>query len=61
MVTSYWNMLDRCLLYTGVTRARNFVVVVGSERAIHKAINTQKASKRYTALKERLQQEVKVA
>lgn len=61
MVTSYWNMLDRCLLYTGVTRARNFVVVVGSERAIHKAINTQKASKRYTSLKERLQQEVKVA
>lgn len=58
MTTSYWNMLDRCLLYTGWTRARDFAVVVGSERAIRKALDTQKSTKRYTALKERLSSEL---
>jgi nicotinamide mononucleotide adenylyltransferase len=49
-------MLQRNLLYTAVTRAKRIVVLVGSRRALAKAVRTQGAGRRYTALTERLQQ-----
>ena len=52
---SAWMMLQRNLLYTAVTRARRIVVLVGSRRALAKAVRTQGAGRRYTALTERLQ------
>jgi exodeoxyribonuclease V alpha subunit len=48
-------MLQRNLLYTAVTRARQSVVLVGSRRALAKAVRTQGAGRRHTALTERLQ------
>jgi exodeoxyribonuclease V alpha subunit len=48
-------MLQRNLLYTAVTRAKRIVVLVGSRRALAKAVRTQGAGRRYTALTERLQ------
>ena len=42
------------LLYTAVTRAKRLVVLVGSKRALAKAVRTQGAGRRYTALTERL-------
>ena len=54
VTTSAWLMLQRNLLYTAVTRARRMVVLVGSRRALAKAIRTQGAGRRYTALTERL-------
>ena len=52
---SAWLMLQRNLLYTAVTRAKQLVVLVGSRRALAKAVRTQGAGRRYTALTQRLQ------
>jgi exodeoxyribonuclease V alpha subunit len=54
VTTSAWLMLQRNLLYTAVTRAKRVVVLVGSRRALAKAVRTQGAGRRYTALTERL-------
>jgi exodeoxyribonuclease V alpha subunit len=55
VTTSAWLMLQRNLLYTAVTRAKRIVVLVGSRRALAKAVRTQSAGRRYTALTQRLQ------
>jgi exodeoxyribonuclease V alpha subunit len=54
LVMGAWLMLQRNLLYTAVTRAKRIVVLVGSRRALAKAVRTQGAGRRYTALTERL-------
>jgi exodeoxyribonuclease V alpha subunit len=54
VTTSAWLMLQRNLLYTAVTRAKRIVVLVGSRRALAKAVRTQGAGRRYTTLTERL-------
>ena len=47
-------MLQRNLLYTGVTRAKKLVVLVGSRRALAVAVRTRGAGRRHTALDYRL-------
>ncbi len=54
VTTSAWTMLQRNLLYTGVTRAKKLVVLVGSDRALAKAIRTAGSGRRQTALALRL-------
>jgi len=54
LTTSAWLMLQRNLLYTAVTRAKRLVVLVGSKRALTKAVRTEGAGRRHTALAERL-------
>ncbi len=54
LVQTAWLMLQRNLLYTAVTRARQLVVLVGSRRALAKAIRTPGNGHRYTALDDRL-------
>jgi exodeoxyribonuclease V alpha subunit len=54
VTTSAWLMLQRNLLYTAVTRAKQMVVLVGSRRALAKAVRTQSAGRRYTVLAQRL-------
>jgi exodeoxyribonuclease V alpha subunit len=49
-----WMMLQRNLLYTGVTRAKKLVVLVGSRRALAVAVRTRGSGKRHTALDHRL-------
>jgi exodeoxyribonuclease V alpha subunit len=56
LTMSAWMMLQRNLLYTAVTRAKRIVVLVGSRRALAKAVRTPGAGRRYTALTQRLQQ-----
>jgi exodeoxyribonuclease V alpha subunit len=58
LTMSAWLMLQRNLLYTAVTRAKQLVVLVGSRRALAKAVRTQGAGRRYTALTQRLQPEL---
>lgn len=53
--SSYTTMLQRNLLYTAVTRAREKVILVGSENAIQKALLNEEGDFRYTLFKERLQ------
>jgi exodeoxyribonuclease V alpha subunit len=54
LTTGSWLMLQRNLLYTAVTRAKRLVVLVGSKRALAKAVRTEGAGRRHTALAERL-------
>jgi exodeoxyribonuclease V alpha subunit len=54
LTTSSWMMLQRNLLYTGVTRAKQLIVLAGSRRALAQAIRTPGAGRRHTALTYRL-------
>ena len=60
MVRSHYIMLQRNLLYTAVTRAKEKVMVVGSKNAVYTAVNNDKTRKRYSLLAERLQQDDEV-
>ncbi len=54
VMPQHFVMLQRNLLYTGVTRAKKMVVLVGTERAIGMAVNNDRVARRYTALAWRL-------
>jgi exodeoxyribonuclease V alpha subunit len=54
LTTSSWMMLQRNLLYTGITRAKQLIVLVGSRRALAQAVRTPGAGRRHTALTHRL-------
>jgi exodeoxyribonuclease V alpha subunit len=54
LVTQHYLMLQRNLLYTAITRARELCVLVGSRRAIAMAVRNDAVSQRYTALSWRL-------
>lgn len=55
MDPSHAIMLQRNLLYTAVTRARERCVIVGSRKAVGMAVSCVKARKRYSSLKEWIQ------
>src|SRR5205823_13482316 len=55
--TQHFVMLQRNLLYTGITRGRKLVVVVGSRKALSMAVQRQDTTRRYSALSRRLQEE----
>ncbi len=57
-IPPYGPMLQRNLLYTAITRARRKVILVGTESAIERAVNTVEHTKRYSLFKERLQHKV---
>jgi exodeoxyribonuclease V alpha subunit len=48
--TQHFVMLERSLLYTGVTRARKLVVLVGDPKAVRIAVSKQETRKRHTGL-----------
>ena len=54
ILTSHYMLLQRNLLYTAITRARELAVIVGSKKAIGMAVNRNIVEKRYTSLKELL-------
>jgi len=54
LVTAHYMMLQRNLLYTAVTRAKQLCVLVGSKRAIGMAVKNDKVARRFTALDWRL-------
>ena len=54
LLTQHFRMLQRNLLYTAVTRAKQVVVLVGSRRAIEIAVKNADAGVRWTGLAERL-------
>lgn len=57
VVTQHYTMLQRNLLYTAITRARNLCVLTGSRKAIGTAVRNNKVANRFTALEWRLEQE----
>jgi exodeoxyribonuclease V alpha subunit len=54
LLTAHALMLQRNLLYTAVTRARQLVVLVGQPRALALAVNNHEVAARYSGLTERL-------
>ncbi len=54
ILPQHYIMLQRNLLYTGVTRGRKLVVIVGSRKALHMAVRNNKVVVRHTRLRERL-------
>lgn len=55
LLSQHYLMLQRNLLYTGVTRARKLVVLVGSKQAIATAVRNNRIAARNTRLVKRLQ------
>ena len=55
LMAQHYMMLQRNLLYTAITRAKELVLVVGTKKALGIAIRNNKVSERNTYLAERLQ------
>jgi len=54
ITTQHYLLLQRNLLYTGITRAKRLVVLIGTKKALGIAIRNNKPQMRYTRLAERL-------
>ncbi|MBN9344203.1 MAG: recombinase RecD [Caedibacter sp. 38-128] len=52
LMMQHYPMLKRNLLYTGITRGKQLVILVGQKKALAMAVRDQQAKKRYTKLKE---------
>jgi exodeoxyribonuclease V alpha subunit len=52
---AYNRLLFRNLIYTGITRGKRLVILVGTKEAVSMAIKNNRANKRYTGLKSLLQ------
>ncbi len=59
VVIAAWNgspyLLNRSVLYTAITRARELLIIVGAEQTVATMTQNAKVGKRYTGLKLRLQ------
>ena len=62
VVLSAWNaspmLLNRSILYTAITRARELLIIAGREETIRTMVENAKVGRRYTGLKLRLQDKV---
>jgi exodeoxyribonuclease V alpha subunit len=54
LTTQHYMMLQRNLLYTAITRARELVVLVGTKKALGIAVRNNRVAERYTSLAERI-------
>ena len=54
VLMSHFGMLQRNLIYTGITRAKKLLVMVGDRKALTYAVRNVTVTKRNTMLKERL-------
>jgi len=62
VVLAAWNsspyLLNRSVLYTAITRARELLIIVGREDTVAAMVQNAKTGRRYTGLKLRLQEKV---
>ncbi|MBU1003250.1 MAG: ATP-dependent RecD-like DNA helicase [Proteobacteria bacterium] len=58
VVTQHYVMLERNLIYTGLTRAKRLAVMIGQPRAMNIGLGRKDSRKRYTHLRYRLQEAV---
>jgi exodeoxyribonuclease V alpha subunit len=58
ILTSHYMLLQRNLIYTAITRAKEVAILIGSKKAIGIAVNKNTVEKRYTALKDLLKEAV---
>ncbi len=52
----HFMLLERNLIYTGITRARKFLVVVGQRKALGLAVRNNRSRKRYSSLLDSLKE-----
>ena len=55
VVTQHFMLLQRNLIYTGLTRARQLAIIIGSKKAMGMGIRNMGAERRFTNLRYRLQ------
>ncbi|MDA3130800.1 ATP-dependent RecD-like DNA helicase [Aliibacillus thermotolerans] len=58
MLMSYRRMLARNLIYTAITRAKDYLILCGEEQAFQFAVDNVQKEERFTTLKERLLGEI---
>ncbi|WP_099158613.1 SF1B family DNA helicase RecD2 [Virgibacillus ndiopensis] len=56
VVSAYNRMLRKNLLYTAITRSKQSLIICGEENAFLRGVRTLDTNKRYTSLKEQLQE-----
>lgn len=56
VMMTHFIMLQRNLIYTGITRAKKVLVIVGTKKAVSYSVRNVTVTKRNTKLKERLQE-----
>jgi exodeoxyribonuclease V alpha subunit len=54
VLTQHYMLLQRNLIYTGITRGKRLVILIGTTKALSIAINNNNPQKRFTMLRERL-------
>jgi exodeoxyribonuclease V alpha subunit len=54
VLTQHYMLLQRNLVYTGMTRGKKLVILIGTKKALAIAIKNNKPQKRYSMLRERL-------
>jgi exodeoxyribonuclease V alpha subunit len=57
VMTQHYAMLQRNLLYTGVTRGKRLVVLVGQKKAVAIAVRNVSGQRHWSKLAERLRSE----
>ena len=59
VILSAWNgspyLLSRSVLYTAITRARELLIIVGSDKTVRAMVDNSRRGRRYSGLKLRLQ------
>ena len=54
LATQQYVLLQRNLIYTGITRGKNLVVLIGQRKALRIAVSNNKTQRRYSGLLEAL-------
>ncbi len=61
VLTQHYMLLQRNLFYTGITRGKKLVILIGTKKALAIAVRNNKQQERYTLLRERLKSETPVS
>jgi exodeoxyribonuclease V alpha subunit len=56
VVTQHYILLQRNLIYTAVTRAKELLVMVGTRKALAMAVANNASQRRYTRLQSRIRE-----
>jgi exodeoxyribonuclease V alpha subunit len=56
LAMQHYQLLERNLLYTAVTRGRKLVVIIAETKALRMAVKRQESQRRVTRLGERLRE-----
>ena len=55
--TSHYKLLHRNLIYTGITRGKKRVILIGTKKAVAIAVRNNEVQKRYTGLKSAIEKQ----